>query len=211
MKELGNPSLPTSLTCGSTLAEKNKNKILEGELFALRQIVVELEAKLLEVFLCSFLPLIRFQKNLSSRHHVEKVELEFQISNRGSESGRLYEDMDDPEEEMVQRKDRWSSTDLVLPIGEVESLRLESLQLRSLLVGEIETLENVVLAKQEEAKSAQATASDYVLRFGSSSSLFLLFNAWDRSVAARARSPSPKTYYEADSRATRTDRTRRST
>jgi hypothetical protein len=31
------------------MTEQNKNKILEGELFALRQIVVELEAKLLEV------------------------------------------------------------------------------------------------------------------------------------------------------------------
>lgn len=76
-------------------------------------------------------------------------------------------------EEDVRLKERWSSTDLVLPIGEIENLRQESLQLRSLLVGEIETLENVVLAKQEEAKNAQATASDYVLRFGKS---FLFFS-----------------------------------
>jgi hypothetical protein len=91
------------------------------------------------------------------------------ISKRDSEAERVSEGRCDQEdEEEVRVKERWSSTDLVLPIGEVESLRQESLQLRSLLVGEIETLENVVLAKQEEAKSAQATASDYVLRFGES-------------------------------------------
>lgn len=48
--------VPSSLTCDSTMTEENKNKILEGELFALRQIVAELEAKLLEVSFPTFLP-----------------------------------------------------------------------------------------------------------------------------------------------------------
>jgi hypothetical protein len=70
------------------------------------------------------------------------------------------------DEDLSHQRDRWSSTDLLVPIGGIENLRQESLQLRSLLVGEIETLENIVVAKQEEAKSAQATASEYILKFG---------------------------------------------
>lgn len=78
----------------------------------------------------------------------------------------LNSEQDRNETFKLDERERWSSTDLIVPVGDLENLRQESLQLRTLLVGEIEALESVVVAKNQEAKSAQATASDYALRFG---------------------------------------------
>jgi hypothetical protein len=76
-------------------------------------------------------------------------------------------------------KERLSSTDLIFQLGDIETLRQESVQLRDLFIGEIQAMENIVASKQEgklshillgflsssETKSARATASDLVQKY----------------------------------------------
>jgi hypothetical protein len=107
------------------------------------------------------------QENIPQRSLIDNCDFfvdcfrNFAIEELPESGGSISTDHDAP-----PQKDRLSSTDLAISVGGIENLRQESLQLRSLLVGEIETLENIVVAKEVEAKSAQATASEYILKFG---------------------------------------------
>eukprot|EP00604_Paraphysomonas_vestita_P000417 CAMPEP_0174825840 /NCGR_PEP_ID=MMETSP1107-20130205/43167_1 /TAXON_ID=36770 /ORGANISM="Paraphysomonas vestita, Strain GFlagA" /LENGTH=338 /DNA_ID=CAMNT_0016057863 /DNA_START=1347 /DNA_END=2363 /DNA_ORIENTATION=- len=125
--------------------------------------MIELESKLLETNLNA-----KYQLEKES-NGISKIEL-----NGKADQKKIQNSGTDDE---FNIKERLSSTDLIFPIGDAQTLFQESLQFRGLLVGEIEALEKITSGTsssslssstntQDDQKNPKELATDYAQKYG---------------------------------------------